>query len=75
MSIYISADYWKAFAAQAAKEAERLAREAEELIARVESSCRESEEEKARIQAAKQALSNGERRVFSIDFKGGYFKG
>ena len=75
MSIYISADYWKAFAAQAAKEAERLANETNKLIARLEAQDRERAEEMARIQAANKRLAEGKGNIIAIDFKGRHFIG
>lgn len=70
-----SLSYWKAFAAQARKEAQRLERATDELMARVEASRRESEKEKERIKAAAQRIAKGRGQIFGVDFNGRHFKG
>ncbi len=75
MKITISRAYLENFAAHAREEAERMAKEADIIIARAESKRRELEDEKARIRAASQLLAEGKGKVFTIDFKGRHFIG
>ena len=68
MKIIANISYWESFAAQARIEAQRLAREADELIANAKATLLEAEKEKERINEAARKIENGNGYIFSVDF-------